>query len=179
MRSFRSYLLVFLFGGFAAIQLAPVNRSNPRVLREVKWDSPETRVLAKRACFNCHSNETVWPWYSRVAPISWRVAGHVTEARSKLNFSSWHYPNEDFDEITEVLEKGEMPLWDYLLVHGNAKLSPAETARLLEGLKATFAADPPISRRPPAAADDSTAVTAPDSVGVSVPAADSTVTSAR
>ncbi len=149
MQRFRSFLVVFLLGGFVAIQFAPVDRSNPRVLREIKWDSPETRELAKRACFDCHSNETVWPWYSKVAPVSWRVSGHVVDGRRHLNFSAWHYPNENYDEIVEVMEKGEMPLSDYLLLHGKAKLTPGETERLLQGLKATFAADPPLPRRPP------------------------------
>ena len=64
-------------------------QTNPPVKAEPAWDSAETRALAKRACFDCHSNETVWPIYSRVAPVSWLVTRHVVEGREKLNFSEW------------------------------------------------------------------------------------------
>lgn len=125
------------------IQFIPVERTNPPVTREVKWDSPETRALAQRACFDCHSNETVWPWYAYVAPISLRVADHVEEGRDKLNFSAWDQPQEDFDEIEKVIDRGEMPLSDYLLMHSDAKLTDAEKEQLLAGLQATYANDPP------------------------------------
>lgn len=133
-------------------QLVPVDRSNPPVTQELKWDADETRELVSRACFDCHSNQTVWPWYSYIAPISWRVADHVEHGRGHLNFSEWDKPNEDFDEIKEVMDEGEMPLWDYLLMHSEAKLTPEETQALLEGLRASFENDPPIERprrRPP------------------------------
>ena len=135
------------------IQFVPVDRTNPPVVDEISWDSPETRELAKRACFDCHSNETVWPWYAYVAPISFRVAGHVDHGRQHLNFSDWSRPNEDFDEIEEVIEEGDMPLSDYLMMHEEADLTAEETQRLLDGLRATYAQDPPVPRRrgpPPA-----------------------------
>ena len=69
-------LVVVLFG---LIQLVPVQRTNPPVVAEPPWDSPETRALAVRACFDCHSNETVWPWYAYVAPVSWLVAHDTDE----------------------------------------------------------------------------------------------------
>lgn len=127
-------------------QLVPVDRSNPPVTQELRWDSEETRELVSRACFDCHSNQTVWPWYSYIAPISWRVAGHVDHGRGHLNFSEWDKPNEDFDEIKEVMDEGEMPLWDYLLMHSEAKLTPEETQALIEGLRISFQNDPPIER---------------------------------
>ena len=135
----------------AGIQFVPVERENPPVTREINWDSDVTRQIASRACFDCHSNQTVWPWYAYVAPISWRVTEHVEHGREHLNFSDWSQPNEDLDEIKEVLEKGDMPLWDYLLLHGEAKLSQEEQASLLLGLERTFQIDPPIERkrRPP------------------------------
>ena len=64
-------LVVIGIVGLVVIQFVPVERPNPPVLREPNWDSPETRALAQRACFDCHSNETTWPWYSQVAPVSW------------------------------------------------------------------------------------------------------------
>ena len=75
----------------AFIQLIPFGRAhaNPPVLQEPNWDSPQTRDLASRACFDCHSNETTWPWYSNVAPVSWLVQRDVDEGREKLNFSEW------------------------------------------------------------------------------------------
>jgi len=135
-------ILLILVG----IQLIPIDRTNPAVSREVQWDSPATRELAQRACFDCHSNETVWPWYSYVAPVSLRVADHVQEGREHLNFSAWDQPNVDLEEVVENIERGEMPLSDYLLMHPEAKLSDSEKQALLDGLKATFAADPPIAR---------------------------------
>ncbi len=133
------------------IQFVPVDRSNPPVTREVNWDSQQTREIVQRACFDCHSNETVWPWYAYIAPISWRVSEHVAEGREHLNFSEWDRPNEDFGEIEEVMEAEEMPLWDYLILHSEAKLTAQETQALIDGLRATYAADPAIERqrRPP------------------------------
>ncbi len=146
MKTFFRYLLITLLVLFIAIQFVPVNRTNPPVTQEVKWDRPETRALAERACFDCHSNQTKWPWYAYIAPISWRVAEHVDHGREHLNFSQWDQPNEDLDEIKEVLDEGEMPLWDYLIMHEEAKLTEAEAATLLKGLQATYTADPPIKR---------------------------------
>lgn len=129
------------------IQLIPVSHDNPPVTQEVKWDSPETRALAQRACFDCHSNETVWPWYSNIAPVSWFVANHVYEGRGRLNFSQWDQPNEGEQDITEAIRTREMPIWNYLLMHPEAKLTDAETQALIDGLKQTLANDPPIERQ--------------------------------
>jgi hypothetical protein len=128
---------------FVLLQLIPVDRTNPPVTQEVEWDSAETCALAQRACFDCHSNETTWPWYSYIAPISLRVADHVEEGREKLNFSEWNRSNESLHEILETLEEGEMPLSDYLLMHPEAKLTAAEQQALIDGLQATLTNDPP------------------------------------
>lgn len=140
------------------IQFVPVDRTNPPIVDEVDWDSEETREIAKRACFDCHSNETIWPWYSYVAPLSFRIAHHVDHGREHLNFSDWTQPNESFDEIKEVMDEGEMPLWDYLLMHSDAKLTPEETETLLSGLYETYRMNPPVERRrggpPPEGSDD-------------------------
>lgn len=141
--------LVVIWALLQVYSLVGISRTNPAVVQEVKWDSPATRDLAKRACFDCHSNETTWPWYSYVAPVSLRVADHVDEGRDRLNFSNWTQPNEDFDEIQKVLDRGEMPLWDYLLMHGDAKLSAEENQALLAGLEATYNNDPPVKRERP------------------------------
>jgi len=122
----------------AVIQLVPYGRdhSNPQVIAEPSWDQPATRALAVRACFDCHSNETRWPWYSHVAPMSWLVQNHVDEGRSILNFSEWQRANEA-DEAAEVVLEGEMPPRSYLLMHPEAVLSVQERQALADGLTAT------------------------------------------
>ena len=122
-----------------AIQLVPYGRShtNPPILQEPAWDSPQTLALAQRACFDCHSNETVWPWYSSIAPISWLAQRDVDEGREKLNFSEWGRGEQEADEIAEVIREGEMPLPIYLLQHPEARLSAAEKQALIDGLVAS------------------------------------------
>jgi heme-binding protein len=125
----------------AVIQVVPFGRmpSNPPVTGEPAWDSPQTRALAVRACYDCHSNETEEPWYSNVAPISWALSDHVESGRGKLNFSEFDRPQEEAHEAAEVTESGEMPP-DYFTrfgLHRSADLSEAEVAQLVAGLRAT------------------------------------------
>jgi hypothetical protein len=129
-----------LIVGMLAIQLVPYGRdhTNPPVTGEPPWDSAATRELAVVACFDCHSNETVWPWFSNLAPISWRLQRHVDEGRAKLNFSEWGSREQETGEIVEVVSEGEMPPWDYLLLHPDARLSDADTQALIDGLGKTF-----------------------------------------
>jgi mono/diheme cytochrome c family protein len=119
-----------------AIQVVPYGRthSNPPVRREPAWDSPETRAIAVRACFDCHSNQTTWPWYSNIAPISWLVQRDVEEGRRKLNVSEWDRPQEEASESAKSVRKGTMPPWYYLWAH----LSAAEREVLIRGLAATL-----------------------------------------
>jgi mono/diheme cytochrome c family protein len=126
---------------FLLLQVMPVGRmpSNPPVTGEPAWDSPQTRALAVRACFDCHSNETDEPWYSNVAPISWAVSDHVRSGRAKLNFSEFDKPQADGDKSAEITEEGEMPP-DYYTrfgLHSTAELTDAEVAQLVAGLRAT------------------------------------------
>lgn len=122
------------------IQFVPYgrNHTNPSVRVEPQWDSTETRALAKRACFDCHSNETEWPWYSQVAPISWLVQNDVTEGRRKLNFSEWDRPQEEAEEAAEQIQENEMPPWFYLPLHADARLSAEEKQTLIRGLQTTI-----------------------------------------
>ena len=129
--------------GVAALglsQLVPYGRtaSNPAVTGEPAWSSPHTRELTVNACFSCHSNETTWPWYSRVAPMSWAVASHVDEGRAALNFSEFDR-RQEADEIIEVIQEGSMPPGYYTRfgLHPEAKLTSAERAELIAGLQAT------------------------------------------
>jgi len=133
-------LAVIGVGIFLLIQLVPYGRdhANPPVVQEPQWDYPQTRELVKRACFDCHSNESVWPWYSNIAPISWLVQHDVDEGRGRLNFSTWGQGRMETDEIYEVVSEGEMPLPIYLLMHADARLNAQEKQALLDGLQATF-----------------------------------------
>jgi len=123
------------------IQFIPYGKDhiNPKVIAEPKWDSPKTRELFMKACVDCHSNETKWPVYSTVAPISWIVYNHVVEGREHLNVSNWgHQKKNKGKDAAEEVEEGEMPLASYLLAHPEAKLSTSETKILIQGLKNTF-----------------------------------------
>lgn len=129
-----------LVGLFVCIQLIPVwlLQTNPPVVQEPAWDSPQTRALAQRACFDCHSNETVWTWYSRIAPASWLVTFDVVQARDEMNFSEWGRSNEDAGHIARVITRGEMPPARYLLLHPDARLSDAEKQQLIAGFEASL-----------------------------------------
>lgn len=127
---------------FILIQIFQVDHTNPEVRGEPNWDSPRTRELAKRACFDCHSNETNWPWYSYVAPVSWRVYNHVYNGRRKFNFSDYPLGTKEPEEAIEEIQKGEMPLSDYLILHSEADLTLMEKAELIKGLQKTFSNTP-------------------------------------
>lgn len=134
VRSWPRRILLVLGVTFVAIQLVPVERSNPPVEEEVPA-SPDVRAVLRRACYDCHSNESTWPWYSRVAPVSWLVARDVEEAREHLNFSTWNRLSaedraEAFEEAWEEVEDGEMPLWFYMPLHPEAKLTAEDRALL-------------------------------------------------
>ncbi|MFK7802548.1 MAG: heme-binding domain-containing protein [Anaerolineae bacterium] len=133
---------IAIFAIYAMSYLIPVDRANPPVGREINWVSAESADLARRACYDCHSNETVWPWYSYVSPISFRIADHVEHGRRHLNFSEWDQP-QDTHDLIEVIENGEMPLSDYLRQHPEADLTEAEKAILIAGIKETLAQDSP------------------------------------
>jgi mono/diheme cytochrome c family protein len=126
-------------GALVAVQLVPYRPfPNPPGRVEPVWDAAETRALAARACFDCHSNETVWPWYSHVAPLAWLVRDHVEEGRAHLNLSAWDQPQEDAGEAAEVVQEGEMPPAYYLRLHPEARLTGAERAALVAGLRASL-----------------------------------------
>jgi hypothetical protein len=131
MKKALKWTLLFL----VAIQLVPFGHShaNPPVVQEPKWDSPQTRNLVRRACFDCHSDETVWPWYSNVAPVSWLNQRDVNEGRSRLNFSEWGAPQKHAGDVATEVMAGEMPLWFYLPMHPAARLTDAEKVELVEG----------------------------------------------
>jgi len=127
----RRFLLIVLFVMLAVglgIQAVPYGRqhTNPPVVAEPNWDDPQTRALTARACFDCHSNETVWPWYSNVAPISWLVQRDVDEGRRTLNFSEWNRAQKEARESAKTVREGEMPPWIYSIRSSEARLSPTQ-----------------------------------------------------
>jgi cytochrome c551/c552 len=134
------------------IQVVPYGHAhtNPPVLREPAWDSPATRGLTARACYDCHSNQTVWPWYSRIAPVSWLIQRDVDTGRRRLNFSEWDRPQRGArsGSVDRRIQRGSMPPWYYVLMHSQAKLSDAEKQTLVRGLDTTVAQDhPPVAAK--------------------------------
>jgi len=127
------------------IQLLPYGHShtNPPAVKEPAWDSPATRALFHRACFDCHSNETTWPWYSHVAPVSWLVQDDVDGGRRHLNFSEWNREQKHCKDVSAEVKQGDMPPWFYLPMHRLAKLSEAEKLALLEGAEKTLGPQAP------------------------------------
>jgi hypothetical protein len=132
MKTGRKILLavLVLFAVLILLQLIPVSRQNPPVVTDFKGD-PGVRQILRRSCYDCHSNETVWPWYSRIAPVSWLVAGDVNEARGHLNFSEWGRmvtgdQNAMKRRIWKEIELDEMPPGRYLLMHSEARLTEHE-----------------------------------------------------
>jgi hypothetical protein len=116
----------------AGAQLVPIRRTNPQIETEVPV-SFELEAVMRRSCFDCHSNETVWPWYSRLAPVSWLVAHDVYEGREHLNYSTWNrltpeQQAEAMHESWEHVEEGDMAPWYYEMMHERARLSDAERA---------------------------------------------------
>ncbi len=152
-------VLVVLVVLVAGIQLVPVQRDNPPERAPIAGP-PEVVQVLEQSCFDCHSNRTRWPWYSRLAPVSWLVARDVNDGRSHLNFSNW----ELFDaprraelgrRVWEEVEKGEMPLGIYLLLHEEADLDPQDRDTLREWAAET----PPAGREE---GKDTGGYTAPD-----------------
>jgi cytochrome c551/c552 len=119
-----------------AIQFVPLARTNPP--ERAKAPAPEdVQVLLQRACFDCHSNETRWPWYAYVAPVSFLIARDVSEGRREVNFSLWNQYNAQREarkrkEIVEQVQSGKMPQWYYLLLHPDAKLSDADRQTIIK-----------------------------------------------
>jgi len=123
----RRKILIILVVLVVLSQLIPVGRSNPPVTAELVAPQ-ELQSVLRQSCYDCHSNETVWPWYSRVAPFSWLLAIDVAEGREHLNFSTWENLGPERQaklkkETREVVDEGEMPPWYYVIAHQDARLS--------------------------------------------------------
>jgi hypothetical protein len=146
MRKFYKFAGIVL-GVLILIQFIPYGRdhANPPVVQEPAWNNQNTRVWVKQACFDCHSNETTWPWYSNIAPISWLVQYDVEVGRNVMNFSEWgemvkskRYLQQLGDSVEMVILSNAMPPYNYLLLHPEGVLSQGERDQMITGLKNIF-----------------------------------------
>ena len=129
-------IIILLLAASAVFAFASGAYVNPPVERTVQWDSPITQELFYRACADCHSNETNWPWYSKIPPFSLLVIRDVNEGREEFNISTLRMG--ETDDVAETVIKGEMPPTIYLLTHPQARLTQAEKQALIKGLEKTF-----------------------------------------
>lgn len=136
--SIAAMVAVWLLAQF--VSLVAFRPTNPPVVAEPQWDSPQTRALAQRACFACHSNETVWPLYSYVAPSSVLVVHDVQEGRQEFNFSEWTTRKllPSARKLNEEIAAGSMPPATFLLLHPEARLTDQEKQQLMRGFEATL-----------------------------------------
>jgi len=121
---------------FVLLQGVPMSRKNPPVSQEVAAP-PQVEAILRRGCYNCHSNQTRWPWYAYVAPVSWLVVRDVERGRNHINFSTWDKYADDPEtvirklrNIDKVMQGRTMPLWYYLPEHAEARLSDADRAAI-------------------------------------------------
>lgn len=123
---------------FLGLQLVPYGwwHDNPPVVRDAPWPDEESEGIARESCYDCHSNETNWPIYSYVAPMSWLTRQDVENGREELNFSNWDEFSDEADDAIDVIEDGSMPPSQYTWVHRDAPLSEDEAARLTAALAA-------------------------------------------
>ncbi len=147
MSRVRNVILVIigiLIIGFVVLQVIPPSSINPRyaapgnpaVTNMIEWDSPETEALARATCFDCHSNETQYPWYASIAPVSWLVNKDINEGRSEMNFST--DTRFDGQDMAREIQRGQMPLPIYLPLHPEANLTDEQKQQLMDGFIATF-----------------------------------------
>lgn len=127
-------LLFSMMALLVAIQLLPSGVSNPPSKGEVSAP-PEIQDALRRSCYDCHSNQTRWPWYGHVAPLSWAVARDIELGRRQLNFSEWgaYYPvtrKRKLQWMGRALRREDMPPLSYRLIHPSSRLSPQDRARL-------------------------------------------------
>ena len=134
-----------------AMQFKPVPRTNPPVSGDIAAPAPIEAAL-RRSCYDCHSNETRWPWYSAIAPVSWMIADHVDRGRQQMDFSEWqsYYPatrRRKLQWMGRALHEEVMPPWSYRLMHPGSRLSGADRAALEQWIEAEV--DTPSGAAPP------------------------------
>ena len=139
--SLKKIVLILIGMGLAVfllIQLIPIDHSNPPTTTEPKWSSPEARALVKEHCFQCHSNETEWPWYSYIAPASWLIRWDVKNGRSQSNFSEWDKNPGELDEMIGEIQEGGMPPIQYTIFHPNSKMNDQQKQALIDALTSSI-----------------------------------------
>lgn len=136
------YIVMAFVVLLAGVQLVRPARTNPPAANPFPIGDPQVESILRRSCFDCHSNETRWPWYSEVAPMSWKIVSHVSDGREHMNFSDWNgeKATKRFDEICEEVREGEMPIKGYVLLHRDATLSSGDMDALCEWSGARLAA---------------------------------------
>ena len=133
------YSLITLVVVLFIINSIPVNMSNPPITSDIKTPDNVKKIL-RESCYDCHSNETTWYWYTEYAPISWLIAHDVNEGREYLNFSTWDkYSTKEKKELMhesiETIQEGEMPMKIYELMHPNSKINKDELNTLTSWIK--------------------------------------------
>lgn len=133
---------IFLAIIFAGLQFIRPARTNPpvdeaRTISAHTHITPEVAAILDRSCNDCHSNQTRWPWYSNIAPVSWFVTNHVNVGRREMNLSDWaQYTQDDqqhfLKKICMEVKGGQMPLSSYLRLHHEAKLSSEDVKTLCD-----------------------------------------------
>jgi hypothetical protein len=128
-----SFVIVGLLGfGLLQVFQPSIVHNNPAVVSEPNWQNATAKEIAVRACFDCHSNQTNWPWYSKIAPVSWLLAKDVVDGRAVLNFSEWKPQIAPSAELVRLkLENGSMPKPQYLALHAEARLTQQEINLLI------------------------------------------------
>lgn len=138
-------VLYALLGIFIIMQFFRIDKTNPPVNQELDFititkPSEEIAQMLKDACYDCHSHEVKYPWYTNVAPVSWWVKDHITHGIEEVNFSEWgnyelNKANHKLEESYEKVEKKEMPLTPYLIAHASARLTEEQRAELVAFFK--------------------------------------------
>jgi hypothetical protein len=144
MKSKLKWIFGALVVAFVLLQLTNPARTNPPVVSDLMATNappPSVAALLHAACYDCHSYETKWPWYSRIAPASWLVASDVNEGRHHLNLSDWPATRPDWqvrrlENMSEEIESGEMPPKKYTLIHADARLTDSQRKTLTDWLDA-------------------------------------------
>lgn len=145
MKKALKLIAILFFLGIVILQFFRPERTNPPIVKnetlEATMKVPENvQAILNRSCKDCHSNETVYPWYSNIAPVSWSVVDHIKVGREELNFSEWgtyskRKKERKLEEICEEVEEGEMPHYQYLWIHWDATLTKSDVQVLCEWAK--------------------------------------------
>jgi len=145
MNKYKKIIGLLLFLILAVLQLIPTDPpaykdpTDADFLHTEKLDT-ELAILVKQACYDCHSDQVKYPWYSSIAPVSWWIYDHIEHGKKHLNFSAWAdyeqgKKEHKIEECIEMLEEDEMPLWSYQLAHSEARLDESQKEKLLNWLK--------------------------------------------